>query len=66
MGNRVSYPIHIKKMAIQMKQGNISVKTIMEELGIKNKSKFRYGYRKIAALINQEYKVNKNSIQRIM
>lgn len=28
--------------------------------------KFRYGYRKITALINQEYKVNKNTIQNIM
>lgn len=38
MGNRVSYPIHIKEMAIQMKKENIPVKTIMEELGIKNKT----------------------------
>ncbi|KAJ72553.1 hypothetical protein IGM04_002313 [Enterococcus sp. DIV2385] len=38
MGNRVYYPIHIKEMAIQMKKENISVKTIMEELGIKNKT----------------------------
>ena len=28
--------------------------------------KFRYGYRKITALINQEYKVNKNTVQKIM
>ena len=26
----------------------------------------RYGYRKITALINQEYKVNKNTVQKIM
>ena len=38
MGNRVSYPIHIKEMAIQMKKENLPVKTIMEELGIKNKT----------------------------
>lgn len=38
MGNRVSYPIRIKEMAIQMKKENIPVKTIMEELGIKNKT----------------------------
>lgn len=34
--NRISYPIYIKEMAIQMKQKKIPVKTIMEELGIKN------------------------------
>ncbi|HDT8158607.1 TPA: transposase, partial [Enterococcus faecalis] len=28
--------------------------------------KFRYVYRKITALINQEYKVNKNTVQKIM
>lgn len=28
--------------------------------------KFRYGYRKITALINQKYKVNKNTVQKIM
>ncbi|HBD4331260.1 TPA: IS3 family transposase [Enterococcus faecalis] len=28
--------------------------------------KFRYGYRKITALINQEYKVNKNTVQKVM
>lgn len=28
--------------------------------------KFRCGYRKIAALINQKYKVNKNTVQKIM
>ncbi|MGC3658026.1 IS3 family transposase, partial [Enterococcus faecalis] len=28
--------------------------------------KFRYGFRKITALINQEYKVNKNTGQKIM
>lgn len=28
--------------------------------------KFRYGYRKITALINQEYKVSKNTVQKIM
>lgn len=38
MGNRVSYPIHIKEMAIQMKKENIPVKIIMAELGIKNKT----------------------------
>ena len=37
MGNRVSYPIHIKEMAIQMKQEKTPVKMIMEKLGIKNK-----------------------------
>ncbi|WP_258080228.1 hypothetical protein [Enterococcus faecalis] len=31
MGNRVSYPIHIKEMAIQMKKENIPVKIIMAE-----------------------------------
>lgn len=29
-------------------------------------NRFRYGYRKIAALINQECKVNKNTVQKIM
>ncbi len=43
MGNRVSYPIHIKEMAIQMKKENIPVKTIMEELGIKKKHKLKHG-----------------------
>lgn len=38
MRNWVSYPIYIKEMAIQMKKENIPVKTIMEELGIKNKT----------------------------
>lgn len=38
MGNRVSYSIHIKEMAIQMKKENITVKMIMEELGVKNKT----------------------------
>ncbi|HFE9850354.1 TPA: hypothetical protein ACGBG5_001204 [Enterococcus faecalis] len=38
MGNRVSYLIHIKEMAILMKKEHITVKTIMKELGIKNKT----------------------------
>ncbi|ETJ10465.1 MAG: Integrase [Enterococcus faecalis DORA_14] len=29
MGNQVSYPIHIKEMAIQAKKENIPVKIIM-------------------------------------
>ena len=37
MGTRVAYPIHIKEMAIQMKQEKTPVKMIMEKLGIKNK-----------------------------
>ena len=45
MGNRVSYPIHIKEMAIQMKKENIPVKTIMEELGIKNKTQIETWWR---------------------
>lgn len=45
MGNRVSYPIHIKEMAIQMKKENIPVKTIMEELGIKNKTQIETRWR---------------------
>ncbi len=45
MENRVSYPIHIKEMAIQMKKENIPVKTIMEELGIKNKTQIETWWR---------------------
>ncbi len=45
MGNRVSYPIHIKEMAIQMKKENIPVKIIMAELGIKNKTQIETWWR---------------------
>ena len=45
MGNRVTYPIHIKEMAIKMKEDNIPVKLIMEELGIKNKTQIETWWR---------------------
>lgn len=45
MGTRVAYPIQIKEMAIQMKQENIPVKKIMEELGIKNKTQIETWWR---------------------
>lgn len=45
IGNRVAYPIHIKELAIQMKQENIPVRKIMEELGIKNKTQIETWWR---------------------
>ncbi|AXG39742.1 IS3 family transposase [Enterococcus gallinarum] len=45
MGTRVAYPIQIKEMAIKMKQDKIPVKTIMEELGIKNKTQIETWWR---------------------
>lgn len=45
MGTRVAYPIQIKEMAIKMKQDIIPVKTIMEELGIKNKTQIETWWR---------------------
>jgi transposase len=45
MGTQVAYPIHIKEMAIQMKQDKIPVKTIMEELGIKNRTQIETWWR---------------------
>ncbi len=45
MGNRVTYPIPIKEMAIKMKQENIPVKIIMEELGVKNKAQIETWWR---------------------
>ncbi len=38
MGTRVSYPAEVKMKAIEMRLAGISVKQVMEELNIKNKT----------------------------
>ncbi len=47
---------------------NLGKLTILEKTGrlLCFQHEFRYGYRKISALINKKYKVDKNTIQRIM
>lgn len=38
MGTRVSYPLEIKQKAVEMRMAGVSVKEIMHELNIKNKT----------------------------
>ncbi|QEK65387.1 hypothetical protein FX981_03657 [Bacillus safensis] len=38
MGTRVSYPVEVKQKAVDMRLAGISMKEIMQELNIKNKT----------------------------
>ena len=41
MGTRVSYPVEIKQKAVEMRLAGVSVKEIMHELNIKNKTQIQ-------------------------
>lgn len=41
MGTRVSYPLEIKQKAVEMRMAGVSVKEIMHELNIKNKTQIQ-------------------------
>ncbi len=41
MATRVSYPVEMKMKAIEMRLAGISVKEVMEELGIRNKTQVK-------------------------
>lgn len=41
MGTRVSYPLEIKQKAVEMRMAGMSVKEIMHELNIKNKTQIQ-------------------------
>lgn len=41
MGTRVSYPVEIKRKAIEMRLAGVSVKQVLEELNIRNHSQLK-------------------------
>ncbi len=41
MGTRVSYPVEIKQKAVEMRMAGVSVKEIMHQLNIRNKTQIQ-------------------------